>query len=90
MDIVTQRMAPTSAISVSKYGKTMASTTVLTNNSVLMKMKMNLLFQFFGKLFSMPFAIGVIMSAYLTIGIVKVVYIAIFEMTLLVGRLIVT
>lgn len=90
MDIVTQRMAPTSDISVSKYGKTMASTTVLTNNSVLMKMKMNLLFQFFGKQFSMPFAIGVIMSAYLTIGIAKVVYIAIFEMTLLVGRLIVT
>lgn len=90
METVTQRIAPTSAISDSKYGKTKATTTVLTNSNDLMSIPMGLLFHLLGKFISMASAIGEIISAYLTSGAAKVVYIAIFELILLVDMFSVT
>ena len=90
METVVLRTAPTSVISNPNNGKTRATMTVLTSNSVLKRMHMNLLLLYRGKRLSIACAIGVAISAYLAIGPTKVVYIAIFEPTSLVGRFNVT
>jgi hypothetical protein len=65
-----------------KKGTERATMTLLITKAVLMKRLNGLLLQFNGNQFLVTFTIGVTISAYLAIGLTRVVYIASLELKL--------
>lgn len=86
IDTVTPKSAPVNVMTYPKKGTVNTTMTVLMIKNVLMKqLTIDLLF-YKGNLFSMAIVIGETARAYFVIGLMSVVYIAIFELVFLLGR----
>ena len=83
---VTLKNAPTNDMRYPKIGRAKATMTELNTKQVLMRRLDAFFLEPASSLFSIASTVGVTISAYLAIGVIKVAYMTIFELILSLGR----